>query len=309
MRTGLRTAACMLLLTCMGCPSNDVVAPMPGMLSSAGMLMKTDRVPLSDRLELRRYQTFKSDVSNDFYPYNIGRGKPAGRLMSKLFVLKTDGWQFLDFVEMPLAEPTSAPNISPSGERVVYARPDISLGEGEWPRMYSHDLRSRRVAIYHIKTGQRFLLDDFTELESLGKSSFWHKTERTLAFTARCVEKRPFVRSLVIVDDVGQKVLDGWVMPALKDLEFICHSPDGKRIAALRPTRAGTGGSAGGTLVEVEPRTRTVRDVAQITTSRGCNFVGRYEQLVQWNARGECELRKIDKPDAPPQLVPVATPK
>ena len=41
----------------------------------------------------------------------------------------------------------------------------------------------------------------------------------------------------VITDAVGQVVLDGWKMPELKDLEFICHSPDGKRIAALRPAR------------------------------------------------------------------------
>ena len=130
-----------------------------------------------------------------------------------------------------------------------------------------------------------------------------------LAFTARCVAKRPFIRSLVITDGVGQVVLDGWKMPELKDLEFICHSPDGKRIAALRPARPAVGGSLGGVLVEVTPRTRSVRDVAPISSAIGCNFVGRFEQLVEWGSDGDCKLRKIDKPSAPPQLVPVLAPR
>jgi len=309
MRAALLVSACVVFAGCTGLPRDDAVTPVPGVLPRAGMLMRTDRIPLSDRLELRRYEIYKSDVSNDFYPYNIPRGKPAGRLTSKLFVLQADGWQFLDFVEMPLAEPFSAANVSPSGERVIYSRPDVSSGEGAWPRLYSHDRRSRQVAIYHLKTGERFVLGEITDVESLGKATFWRNGEQTLTFTARCVAKRPFIRGLVVTDGVGQVLLDGWTMPALKDLEFICHSPDGKRIAALRPVKPQVGGSLGGTLVEVTPEARTVRDVASIPSALGCNFVGRYEQLVEWTPAGECRLRKIDKPAAPPQLVPVAAPR
>ena len=294
---------------CGGLPKDDVVTPVPGVLARAGMLMRTDRIPLSDRLEVRRYEMYKSDVSNDFYPYNVPRGKPAGRLISKLFALQGGGWQFLDFVEMPLAEPFNAANISPSGGRVIYARPDVSFGEGEWPRLYPHDLRSRQVAIYHLKTARRFVLAEITDVESLGKATFWRNGEQMLAFTARCVARRPFLRCLVVTDGTGQVVLDGWKMPELKGLEFICHSPDGGRIAALRPARPAVGGSLGGTLVEVDPQARTVRDVAPVSSAIGCNFVGRYEQLVEWGSGGECRLRQIDKPSVPPQLVPVVAPR
>ena len=305
MRTGLWVWVCVLGSLCVGCQRNDVVTPAPGVLPLAGMLLKTYRVPLSDRLELRRYSIHESDVSNDFYPYNISRGKPAGSLVPKLFLLDGRDWRRLDFVEMPLAEPLNSPNLSASGNRLLYARPDISLGEGDWPWLYPHDLRSRQAAVFHVDTNQRFMLVEYTEVQSLGKASFWHPAERTVAFTTRCTASRPFLRTLAIVDETGLKVLDGRTMPALTDLEFICHSPDGKHIAALRPTKPGVGGSAGGTLVEVTPATRTVRDVAPIQSSLGCRFVGRYDQLVGWDAQGRCELKPIDAPSVPAQVAPV----
>jgi hypothetical protein len=298
-------AACGLALACAGCPRNEVIRPVPGMVPTAGMLVRTERVRLAPHFELQRYHMLQSDLSNDFYPYNVPRARPAGGSVSKLFVLRDEGWELVDFAEMPLARAQAAANVSPSGERIIYNRPDVAWGEGDWPRLYAHDLRSRRVCIYHRRTGERFVLDCLTELEGLGASGFWRGDEEALAFTARCMDTRPFVRGLVVTDGCGQLRLGPREAPALEGLEFICHSPDGRRIAALRPADGGVGGRLGGMLVEVDVPSRTVRNVAEVPAAVGCRYVRQYERLVQWDESGRCSFREPPA-EAPPASRPGA---
>jgi len=275
-----------------GCREHPTITPRPGVMPSAGMLVRTVRVPLAWTVELRRYELLKSDVSNDFYPHNVARARPADRLTSKLFVRGERGWSFLDFAEMPAAGAYGAANVSSSGDRIVYERPDIVDGEGKWPRAYPRNRRTRRVAIAHLSTGQRFLLDCFTEVYGLGRASFWHPDEQSLALTTTCVKDEPAVRYLVVLDACGLVVLDAAALPGLKDLEFIAWGPDGKRIAALRSRDAREGGRRGGTLFEVDVARRAVREVADVPTTLGCRYVGRYEHLIRWDAHGRCALRK-----------------
>jgi hypothetical protein len=163
------------------------------------------------------------------------------------------------------------------------------------------------VCIYHRRTGERFVLDCLTELDGLGSSSFWRGDEEALAFTARCMDAEPFVRGLVVTDGCGQVRLGPREAPALEGLEFICHSPDGRRIAALRPTTGGrgVGGRLGGMLVEVDVRSRTVRNVAEVPAAVGCRHVRQYDRLVRWDESGRCSLRESPA-EAPPASRPAA---
>ncbi|KPK82949.1 MAG: hypothetical protein AMJ81_08775 [Phycisphaerae bacterium SM23_33] len=273
-----------------GC-KHATIAPMPGLLPSTGMLMRTTRIPLSSRLELRRYELLNSDVGNEFYPFNISRAKPVDTLASKLFAWKGWAWQFQDFVEMPRAEVFNAANVSPDGRRVVYERPDVTEGEGEWPRAYSRDRRTRRVAIRHLDNGQRFLLDCYTEMYGLGRASHWRHDGAELAFTTTCVKGSPHVRQLVVLDACGRTLLDVATMKELEGLEFISYSPKGSRIAALRPIEPNAGGRSGGMLVEVDLEKRTVANVAEVAPLVGCKHVDQFEKLIKWDKEGRCRLK------------------
>jgi len=192
-----------------------------------------------------------------------------------------------------------APHISSSGDRIVYERPDVAAGEGNWPRTYGYG-RSRRVAIFHRQTAQRFLLDDYTEVYGLGRAGFWRKDEESLAFTSRCMITKPPCRTLVVLDACGKALLDAAIMPELKDLEFISHGPAGRRIAALRPAVPREGGRHGGVVVEVDTTQRKLRQVGEIPSTVACRYVGRFEELIEWGAAGRCAL-SAQAAKAPPK--------
>lgn len=285
-------AACLpALLWACGC-RHETITPVPDVMLSAGLLLRWERVPLASGLELRRIELLRSDVSNDFYPLNVSRARPADRLVSQLHVRRWLRWQFLDYVEMPLAEAHAAANVSPDGRRIIYERPDIAEGEGRFPRAYPRDRRTYRVAIYDRRTGRRLLLEDFAELYGLGSASHWRPDGQAAAITTTCYVDGQPCPQVAIVDTCGQVILGAQIMPELRDLEFICHSPGGARLAALRPARARCGGREGGVLVEVDVAGRTVRDVAEITPALACEHLDRFEEMVVWDADGHCRLRE-----------------
>lgn len=287
----MRLRLCLLALLAAGGCRHATITPVPGLLPRTGMLMRTERIGLARRLELRRYELLHSDVSNDFYPFNVARAQPVDALVSKLFVRAGGAWRFQDFVEMPRAEDSGAANVSPDGLRVVYERPDVTDGEGDWPRAYPRDRRARRVAIRHLGNGQPFLLDCFTEVYGLGGASHWRSDGAQLAFTTTCVDSQPHVRQLVVLDACGKRLLDASTVEALDGLEFISYSPGGKRIAALRPVEPRTAGRSGGMLVEVDLESRTVSNVAEIPSLLGCKHVGRFDKLIGWDGQDRCRLK------------------
>ena len=272
-----------------GC-RHETIQPFPGLQPTTGLLLQREVVPLGMRLKLERYRQLRTDISNDFYPFNIPCTTPGDRMVSKLFVLSGVKWKEVDFVNMPLAESYAAANVSPDGRRIVYERPDVTSGEGDWPRAYSRQRRTRRVAIYHVGTGRRYVLPCFTELYGLSHESFWRTDGKTLAATITCEEKVPGLRGLIVLDSVGKVLLDPTMMPELLGLEFIAHGPDG-RIAALRPNDPGEHGGTGGVLVEVDTNKRTAEEIARIPGDLASRHVGRMDELIRWTG-GHLELKK-----------------
>ena len=285
----IAVSACLLVgLSAAGC-KHETITPMPEVLPSAGLLLRCERVRLAPHLELRRLELLRSNISNDFYPFNVSRAVRMSGLVSKLYVWRA-GWKFLDYIELPAALPYEAPNVSPDGRRIVYERPDVSPGEGDFPRALRRDRRTYRAAIYDYVTAQRSLLDRFSEVYGLGMASFWRPDSKALAMSTTCFVEGQACLQLAVLDLYGQVILDGSMLPELKGLEFICHSPDGRRIAALRPMTPRVGGRDGGILVEVDPERQTVQAVAEVPPALACRNLGRFERLVAWNSDGHCQL-------------------
>jgi len=290
-RTAFIPTCLLALLSAGGC-KHETTRPMPGVLPSAGLLLRCQRVRLAPHLELRQFELLRSSLSNDFYPFNVSRAADASPLVSKLYVWRSWAWRFLDHVELPPVEAYDAPNVSDDGRRIIYERPEISEGEGEFPRAYPRDRRTYGVAIYDYVTDQKFLPEGFSEVYGLGSASFWRPDSQAVAISTTCfVEERPCPQ-LALLDRCGQVILDASMLPDLRDLEFICHSPDGKRIAALRPVQPRSGGRAGGVLVEVDTDKRAVREVAEVPASLACQHLDHFERLVGWDGDGRCQLRE-----------------
>lgn len=275
-----------------GCQS-QTIQPLPCEILSAGMLVDTRAMPLTWRLELRNYELLESKVSNDFYPLNLGCAKKVDCLVSKLY--RTDCGpcpKFIDFVEMPRACPYNAPYVSPDGKHVLYERPDVTPGEGEYPKAYPRDRRTYRVTIYDMRTDRKYPLECYTEVYGLSQASFWRGDSAAAAFTTTCTNCKPFTRMLVVVDACGMVTMDASRMPDLACLEFISWSPRGNKLAALRPAQPQQGGVGGGTLVLVDLDKQTVTDVANIPPAMACAFPYHFEQIVRWDWSGNLCLRK-----------------
>lgn len=273
-----------------GC-ANKTVQPMPGLLPSAGMLLQTESIRLSGDVQLCRFRLLESCMGNDLYPLNVSRAVPQQRLVSKLYVFENGRWQFADFVTMLRPHDGVCANVSPDGKRLVYERPAVSPEEGPWPRAYPRDRRPRWVTIRHVGTGQAFVSDCFTEVYGLAASSHWRGDGGQLAFTTTCVKDGKSVRELVVTDACGNVLLDADAMPALAGLEFIGYSPDGDRIAALRPAVARVLGRQGGELVELDVAGRRLREVGKVTPLVACEHPGRYDRIIEWDDDGRCRLR------------------
>lgn len=288
MRTSLLAAA--VTAAALGGCRHETIQPMPGVLPSAGMLLRTRPVRLARNVQLCRYELLKSDVGNAFYPFNISRAAHFDRLVSKLYVWENGRWRFADFVTMLNAQDGDSANVSTDGRRVVYERPGVSTAEGAWPRAYPRDRRSRRVTIRHVGAGQAFVSDRFTEVYGLGGGSHWRRDGNELAFTTTCVKNGQAVRQMVVLDACGNVRLDAEGVPALAGLEFVGYSPDGQRIAALRPRKPADRGRQGGMLVEVDVAARSVREVAEVPALTACEHSGRYDRIVEWDDVGLCRL-------------------
>ena len=283
--------ACLPAMPWLGGCRHETITPAPGMMNVTGLLLRCETIPLTPHLQLRRMELLQSDVSNDFWPWNVSRAVPADRLVSQLYVREGLAWKFLDFVEMPLAKSYTAANLSGDGERIIYERPDISEAEGQLARIYPRNRRTQRVVIYDHRTRRRFALDRFTELHSLGSASHWRPDGQAAAITTTCYLDGKPCPQVAIVDACGQVMLDAETMPELAGLEFISYSPDGSRLAALRPRQLRLGGRLGGGLVEVDAASRTVTEVAEISPGRACQHLGHFDRMVVWGADGHCRLR------------------
>ncbi len=288
MRRAILTA-CVLAGLAAGCN----VRPMPGQLLSARMLLETRRVRLSWYLEYRLHTLLASDISNDFYPLNLGSTEPVERILAHLYARDGLRKRWVDFAELPQGQTNPWIYVAPDGRKILYERPDVDNVEGKFPRAYRHDVRVYRVAIYNQRTGLRFLIDEFNEIFSVGTASYWRSDGQAVAFTTTTA--RPggeVVSELVVLDSCGQVMLCSKSLPELAGLEFICFSPGGQRIAALRPVKAKCGGVSGGVLVEVDTEQQTVRDVGEISASLACKYVDRFETLVEWSDEGACSVRR-----------------
>jgi len=292
MTARLAILVCLLATVSTGGCRHETIAPMPDVLPSAGVLLQCRTVPLGRDFQLRRFEVLRSDVGNEFYPFNVPRAAPVGRLVSKLYVRRGIAWQFVDFVEMPEAESGAAANLSSDGQLVIYERPKIADGEGQFPRAYPRDRRTYQVCIYDRRTGQRFTAGRFSEVYGLGSSRHWRADGEAAAISTTCfVDGRPCPQ-LAILNACGQVVLDAATLPELRGLEFICYCPGAERIAALRPARPRVGGRDGGTLVEVDVDQRTVKAVGEIPAALACKHLGEIDRLVEWTADGHCRVRE-----------------
>ena len=144
------------------------------------------------------------------------------------------------------------------------------------------------MCIHHVEAEQSYVLDKYTEVYGLGRASHWRSDGRQLAFTTTCAKSKPAVRELVVLDCCGRTLVDSSILKGLAGLEFICYSPKGGRIAALRPAEPGAGGRAGGTLVEIDLESPGVRDVGEISAAVACNYVDSFEKLVAWDEQDHC---------------------
>ena len=275
--------ACVLALAA-GCHRHPTITPMPGVLPSAGMLVRTNRVRLSRHLELRQYELLSSDISNDMYPFNIARAKPAGKLVSRLYARRGLGWRREDYARLPSIDNARMIYVSPKGRRVLYEHPDVGENEGELPLAYGPGRRVHSVAIYDHRLDRKYVLDCFMKIVSLGGASHWRRDGEAVAFTTTaCREGSEPVSELVVLDATGQVILSSEQMPEVIGLEFISFSPDGSRIAALRPLEAGCGGRSGGFIVVIDPAKRTVEPVAGVPALLVGKYLGRFEDLVKWD--------------------------
>jgi len=273
-----------------GCRVKTVV-PAPGVMPAAGMLRRCERIPLSMHLQLRRYTLLRAKVSNDFYPVNLLGAKQVDRLVSCLYARKSLRWKRVGYAEIPHARPYRAANTSGDGRRIIYERPDVDDDENASPRAYPHDRRTYRVAIHHTDTARTFVLDRYSSVAGLGAASYWRHDGEAVAITTSGLRGGALCRELVVLDAFGHTLLDSSDLPALAGLTYITFSPDGRRIAALRPAGESGDGSDGGMLVEIDVVQRTIRLAGTITPVAAGRCRGRFDRLVNWDGDGQCSVR------------------
>jgi len=284
-------AACLLLAAAGGC-AYQTTTPLPKTLPSAGILVRCNHERLNLYYQVREYELLTSDVSNDLYPFNILSAQPSGKLVPRLYAWRTVWWEEIDFAELPHERRARKAHISRDGRRIIYERPEVGTEEGEFPRSHDGDRRVYRVAIYDHAAKQRFVLDGFTSVSGLGGDSHWRRDGSAVAFTTdTCLDGKPAVRELVVLDACGQVLLSSRQVGELAGLEFIGFSPDGTRLAALRPAKAQAGACHGGVLVEVDVAKRTASDIGEMPGTLAAEHAGRLERAVKWDDNGHCSVR------------------
>jgi len=291
MRAWATTAAALLAGVWVGGCRVKTVTPAPGMMPAAGMLRRCERIPLSMHLQLRRYTLLRAKVSNDFYPMNLLGAKQVDRLVSCLYARKSLKWRRVGYAEIPQARPYRSPNVSGDGRRIIYEQPDVDDDENASPRAYDHDRRTYRVVIHHVGDARTFVLDRYSSVAGLGAASFWRHDGEAVAITTSRLRDGAACWELVVLDAYGHTLLDSSHLPALAGLTYIAFSPDGGRIAALRPAGAAGDGSAGGMLVEIDILKRTIRLAGTITANAAGRCNGRFDRLVRWDGDGQCSAR------------------
>ncbi len=279
-----------------GCQTSETV-PMPGVLPSTGMLLKCVKTPLSSSYRLDVCQIYRSPYGNGIYPFNIASASPAEKILGRLYRRNgLSAWTFLDFADLPKAQPNNCPSVSHDGRLLLYMSPDVSRQEGDYPRQYPTDRRTYRVFLYDSLQGVKFSLDQYCRVYSLGWACQWRRDDSAIGFTAVCSSDAGAVGQLVVTDPYGNVLLDASRQGDLVGLEFVAFSPDGQTVAALRPANSQAGAKDGGELVEVDIESATLRSAGQISPTLACRYIEHIERLIEWTPEG-LALRPVDRHD------------
>lgn len=266
----------------LGCCRTDTV-PMPGRMNSEGLLLKTQEVQLGGGYILQHQQILKSDLWNDFYPFNVAGSKPVQEIVNRLYVIDMMKKQLVDWADISETS-YRCPQISRDGERIVFNRPEVSPArDGEYPAANLRDIRTSNVALYSKEVGKVILLDNFNGVYAASHSNLWRKQCDWAAFTAYCHMEGGDVWGLVVVGYGGEVQFSPLTMNELTGLEFIAWSPDGSKIAALRPAKPQSRGEMGGELVEFDLAKKALRTVGTISPDLAANHLNELQEIIDWH--------------------------
>lgn len=284
-RTVLLMGVLSALAAGVGC-KREGLQPMPETLPSEGVILHTWELPVGGGFVLQHQEVLVSEVWNDVFPLNASIAEPAAQLVSRLYLIADMRKQFISWVSMPEAGPFRCRELSPDGRRIIFDMPLVAKQEDNYPRVQTRGIRPRVVGIYSKQVGKVLTVDDFSEVYSLSRSTLWRKGNDLAAFTTFC--RLPDCESwgLTVVSYSGRIVLDIRVHRQLQGLEFIAWSPDGRRLAALRPVKPQADGEGGGDLVEIDLATGAVREIDTVSSELSVEHLGRFERIIQWSADG-----------------------
>lgn len=281
------------------------VEPMPGTMKTEGAILRTEEIPIGGDFVLERRQVLLSDYWNDVFPLNVPCADKANDLVSRLLIRKGVGKDFLGWVSMPRVSSQYSPQVSADGRRVVFDSPRVTRLEGQYPRDLGRGIRPRSVMVYSDCTSRPLTVNTFSEVYGVGCANHWRPQNDWAAFTTYCRQPDCEVWSLAVISYGGNVLFDANNVIELSGLEFIGWSPDGQRIAALKPDKLHTDGEGGGVLMEFNLADQRVRTVAAISPELASENLGKFERIIYWEAG---QLKLIDMPRAAVLPTPAAEP-
>ena len=301
--SGMRLPALLLavwMLCCVGLAcTRKGVQPMPGTLNTEGAILKTEEIPIGGDFILERRQVLLSDYWNDVFPLNVPCVEKAGDLVSRLLTRKGVSRDFIGWVSMPRVSSQYSPQVSADGRRVVFDSPRITRLEGQYPRDLGRGIRMRSVMVYSDCTSRALTVNTFSEVYGVSCANHWRPGNDWAAFTTYCRQPDCEVWSLAVISYGGNVLFDANNVIELSGLEFIGWSPDGQRIAALKPDKPHADGEGGGVLMEFNLADQRVRTVAAISPELASENLGKFEQIIYWEA-GQLKLTDMSRAAALP---------
>ncbi len=267
-----------------GCNACREYQPMPGTMNCEGVVLRTQWADVGTPFTLERREVLIGPVWNDVFPLNVASAKPVEQLISRLYRLRDQQRQFISWAVMPRADGDDGRMYaSPVGARVLFNLPDVTPADRDMPRRRLDGLRRRRVAIYSDQAGRAIRLEQFAGVWSVGEGSHWDATGQFAAFSTVGQDRSADVKGLAVVHFSGRVLADPRNNPALRELLFIGWSPDGKRIAALRPATDDLDGAGGGELVELDIESGRTRPAGQIEPELAVGNLAAMDRVVTWS--------------------------